>query len=152
EYSAVLGVAPPSQLRRAFAAYLENERATPFRTFLHYNSWYDIGYFTPYTEKEAVEVIDAYGRRLVRERGVTLDSFLFDDGWDDLDHLWQFSKDFPHGFAPVRAAAEKYSAGPGMWLSPWGGYAKPRDQRLAAAKAAGYEVDDQGLALSGKKY
>ena len=53
DYSAVLGVAPVGQLRRGFMAYLENERATPFRPFLHYNSWYDIGYFTPYTEQEA---------------------------------------------------------------------------------------------------
>jgi hypothetical protein len=151
-YSAVLGVAPHGQLRRGFQAYLENERATPFHTFLHYNSWYDIGYFTPYTEKEAVDVVNAYGSHLVRERGVTLDSFLFDDGWDDLTKLWQFSKDFPQGFAPVRAAAEKFGADPGMWLSPWGGYSKPREQRLATAKSAGYEVDDEGLALSGPKY
>ena len=151
-YSAVLGVAPPGQLRRGFQAYLENERATPFRTFLHYNSWYDIGYFTPYTDKEAVAVINAYGEKLVRQRGVQMSSFLFDDGWDDLDHLWQFSKDFPQGFAPVRAAAERYGAEPGMWLSPWGGYSKPRARRLETAKAAGYEVDEQGLALSGRKY
>jgi hypothetical protein len=52
----------------------------------------------------------------------------------------------------VRTAAEKYGAEPGIWLSPWGGYAGPRAQRLAAAKTGGYEVDDQGLALSGKKY
>jgi len=151
-YSAVLGVAPPRQLRRGFVAYLENERAAPFRTFLHYNSWYDIGYFTPYTETEAVAVIKAYGEELVRQRGVRMDSFLFDDGWDDLDHLWQFSKDFPQGFAPVRAAAEKFGAEPGMWLSPWGGYSKPRAHRLASAKTAGYEVDEQGLTLSGRKY
>ena len=152
EYSAVFGVAPAGQLRRGFAAYLENERATPFRTFLHYNSWYDIGYFTPYTEQEAVDVIETYGRKLVKERGVHMDSFLFDDGWDDHQNLWQFNEHFPHGFAPVRAAAERVGAAPGVWLSPWGGYGPPRQERLAAAKAGGYEVDDQGLALSGPKY
>jgi len=152
DYAAVLGVAPAGQLRRGFSAYLENERATPFRTFLHYNSWYDIGYFTPYTEQEAVAVIDTYGRKLVRERGVHMDSFLFDDGWDDHQKLWQFNAHFPHGFTPVRAAAERIGAEPGVWLSPWGGYGPPRQERLAAAKAGGYEVDDQGLALSGPKY
>lgn len=152
DYSAVLGVAPAGQLRRGFQAYLENERATPFRTFLHYNSWYDIGYFTPYTQDEAVNVIHAFGEKLVRQRGVKMDSFMFDDGWDDHTKLWQFSKDFPNGFAPVHEAAAQYGAEPGMWLSPWGGYGPPREQRLAAAKAAGYEVDAQGLALSGKKY
>ena len=151
-YSAVFGVVPRGQLRRGFQAYLENERATPFRTFLHYNSWYDIGYFTPYTEAEAVERINAFGQKLVRERGVTMDSFLFDDGWDDHSHLWQFSKDFPHGFTPLEKAAAKFGAAPGVWLSPWGGYGPPRKLRLAAARKAGYTVDDQGIALSGPKY
>ncbi len=152
DYAAVFGVAAPGQLRRGFAAYLENERATPFRTFLHYNSWYDIGYFTPYTEQEAVNVIETYGRKLVKERGVHLDSFLFDDGWDDHQHLWQFNEHFPRGFTRVHEAAERIGAEPGVWLSPWGGYGPPRQERLAAAKAGGYEVDDQGLALSGPKY
>jgi len=152
QYSAVLGTTPAGQLRRGFQAYLENERATPFRTFLHYNSWYDIGYFTPYTEAEAVNVVNTYGEKLVKQRGVKMDSFLFDDGWDDHTHLWQFSRDFPNGFTPVREAAEKIGAEPGVWLSPWGGYGEPREQRLAAGRAGGYEVDDQGLALSGKKY
>ena len=152
DYSAVLGVTPPGQLRRAFMAYVENERAAPFRTFLHYNSWYDIGYFTPYSEQEAVDVIDTYRRKLVEARGVRMDSFLFDDGWDDHQHLWQFNEHFPHGFASVRAAAARAGAAPGVWLSPWGGYGPPRQERLAAAKAAGLEVDDQGLALSGPKY
>ena len=58
DYSAVFGVVPRrASCAAASMAYLENERATPFRTFLHYNSWYDIGYFTPYTEQEAVAVI-----------------------------------------------------------------------------------------------
>ncbi len=151
-YSAVLGVAPPGQLRRGFQAYLENERAHPFRSFLHYNSWYDIGYFTPYNEADALRVIDAYGRELVQARGVKLDSFLFDDGWDDTSRLWQFHAGFPQGFAPLRDAAARYGAAPGIWLSPWGGYGPPREARLKTARAAGYEVDAQGLALSGPKY
>ncbi len=152
EYSAVLGVAPHGQLRRAFTAYLENERAHPARTFLHYNSWYDIGYFNRYTQDEALHAINAFGQKLVRERGVKIDSFLFDDGWDDPAKLWQFNNDFPAGFAPLRKAAAQYGAAPGIWLSPWGGYGAPRQQRLASARAAGYEVDEQGLALSGPKY
>ncbi|HKV65610.1 MAG TPA: enterotoxin, partial [Rhodanobacteraceae bacterium] len=52
-YSAVIGVAHAGQMRRDFANYIERERAHPYRPFLHYNSWYDIGFFTPYTEAEA---------------------------------------------------------------------------------------------------
>ncbi|MDE2138170.1 MAG: enterotoxin, partial [Gammaproteobacteria bacterium] len=152
QYSAVLGVLPRGERRRGFAAYLENERATPFRTFLHYNSWYDIGYFTPYTEADALHVIRTFGERLVRAHHVRMDSFLFDDGWDDTHHLWQFNAGFPHGFTPLREAAEPLGAGVGVWLSPWGGYGKPRRERLATAQEAGYEVDEQGIALSGAKY
>lgn len=151
-YSAVVGATHGNQLRRDFATYLERERAHPYRPFLHYNSWYDIGYFTPYTEAQALDRINAVGNELHVKRGVKLDSFLFDDGWDDHQHLWQFNEHFPHGFTRVHDAAERIGAEPGVWLSPWGGYGPPRQERLAAAKAGGYEVDDQGLALSGPKY
>ena len=151
-YSAAFGAVPAGQLRRGFQAYLESERAAPFRTFLHYNSWYDIGYFTPYTEAEALSVVRAYGEHLVTARNVQMESFLFDDGWDDTSRLWQFSKDFPSGFAPLRDATAKIGAAPGVWLSPWGGYGPPREARLATARAAGFELDEQGLALSGPRY
>jgi len=42
--SLVLGVAKPDQLRRSFLAYVERERTHPYRTFLHYNSWFDIAW------------------------------------------------------------------------------------------------------------
>ncbi len=151
-YSTVLGLTGPESPRRGFAAYLEAERAHPFRTFLHYNSWYDIGYFSRYDQKDALGAIERVGEELARKRGVTLDSFLFDDGWDDTSRLWQFNAGFPEGFAPLSAAAGAFGAAPGMWLSPWGGYGPPRQQRLATGRAAGFEVDDQGLALSGPRY
>ncbi len=151
-YSAVLGVAPKGQMRRAFQRYVERERAHPYRPFLHYNSWYDLGYFTPYTSDQCVERINTFGQELSVKRGVKLSSFLFDDGWDDYKGVWDFSKDFPNGFLPLKAAAAKYDAGPGVWLSPWGGYGQPHEIRSAAGKAAGYEVDRQGFDLSGPKY
>ena len=151
-YSAVVGVAHAGQMRRGFAAYIERERAHPYRPFLHYNSWYDIGYFTPYTEAEALDRINTFGRELVEKRHVKMDSFLFDDGWDDYSGSWNFSKAFPHGFVPLCKAAEKYGAAPGVWLSPWGGYGKPHDRRIANGRKLGFEIVDNGFALSGPKY
>lgn len=151
-YSAVVGIVRDGQLRRDFAAYVERERAHPYRPFLHYNSWYDIGYFTPYTETQALDRINAVGTELHVKRGVKLDSFLFDDGWDDRSGSWNFSKDFPHGFVPLREAAAKYGAAPGVWLSPWGGYSKPQQERIKNGKAAGYEINEGGFELSGPKY
>jgi len=153
DYSAVVGVSREGQLRRDFATYVERERAHPYRPFLHYNSWYDIGYFTPYTQEQALDRIKAFGEELSVKRQVKLDSFLFDDGWDDRSGSWHFSqKDFPQGFVPLKDAAAKYGAAPGVWLSPWGGYSKPKEERVKNGKEAGYEIIDNGLALSGPKY
>jgi len=151
-YSAVMGVTAPGQMRRDFLTYLEAERAHPYRTFLHYNSWYDIGYDTAYTEADALDRIHAFGEELGVKRGVKIDSFLFDDGWDDLSGDWHFSKDFPNGFVPLRDAAAKYGAAPGVWLSPWGGYNNNKAARIKAGTATGYEIIDGGFALSGPKY
>lgn len=152
EYSAVAGIAAPGQMRRAFLNYVERERAHPYRTFLHYNSWFDIGFFTPYTQADALDRIHAMGTELSLKRGVTLDSFLFDDGWDDHNNLWKIRSDFNEGFLPLKQAAAKYGTAPGIWLSPWGGYGPAKQERLAAAKRDGYEIVDGGLALSGPKY
>ncbi|HEY7114569.1 MAG TPA: enterotoxin [Thermoanaerobaculia bacterium] len=149
--SAVFGAAREGQLRRDFLAYVERERARPYAPFLHYNSWYDLGYFTRFDEASALGVIDAFGGELHEKRGVVLDSFLFDDGWDDR-RFWGFHEGFPRGFAPLRDAAARYGAAPGVWLSPWGGYGKPREERLAYAKAQGFETNEDGLALSGPVY
>ena len=151
-YSSVIGVARPGQMRRDFLAYIERERAHPYRTFLHYNSWYDLGYFTPYDGTGAVDRVDAFSRELHEKRGVTLDSYLFDDGWDNHQSLWDFNKGFPQGFTPVVAAAKANGSGIGVWMSPWGGYADPKKERIAFGIHAGFEIVDGGFALSGPKY
>jgi hypothetical protein len=152
QYSAVVGIAPAGQMRRAFLTYIERERAHPYRTFLHYNSWFDIGFFTPYTQQDALNRIHAIGDALHTKRGVVLDSYLFDDGWDNHADLWKIRDDFKDGFAPLTKAAAEYGTAPGVWLSPWGGYGPPKQERVAAAKKQGYEIVDGGLALSGPKY
>ncbi len=131
------------QLRRGFLNYVERERAHPYRTFLHYNSWYDLGYFKRYDEAQALDVVRAFGTELTEKRGVKLSSFLFDDGWDDPATLWKFNAGFPDGLSPSsRRKPKNIGAEPGIWMSPWGGYGEPRQQRLAAARAAGYEIVD----------
>ena len=151
-YSLVFGVARAGQMRRDFLAYIERERAHPYRTFLHYNSWYDLGRFEPYDEGGALNRIDTFGRELHQKRGVTVDSYLFDDGWDDHASLWSFNSGFPHGFTNVRKAAEKYGADPGVWMSPWGGYGSPKNDRLEYGRQQGFEIVNNGFALSGPRY
>jgi hypothetical protein len=151
-YSAVIGTAEPSQLRRTFLSYLENERPRPYEPFLHYNSWFDIGYQNRFSEADALDRVNAFGEQLVEKRHVKLDSFLFDDGWDDPNTLWGFNPGFPNGFTKTGATAQKYHAGIGVWLSPWGGYAEQKRERIAYGRAHGYEILNDGYALSGPKY
>ena len=150
--ASVVGTTRPGQLRRDFLAYVERERAHPYRPFLHYNSWYDLGYFNKYDEAGALAVVSAFGDELVRRRGVVLSSFLFDDGWDDPRTLWGFHSGFPDGFARVHQLAARYGAAPGVWLSPWGGYGQPQRDRLAYGREQGFETNAGGFALSGPKY
>jgi hypothetical protein len=151
-YSSVIGIARAGQMRRDFLAYVERERAHPYRTFLHYNSWYDLGYFTPYDQAGALDRVNLFGQELTQRRGVKLDSFLFDDGWDNHKSLWRFNDGFPNGLVSVKEAAENYGAGPGVWMSPWGGYSNPKKERIEFGKAAGYEIVASGYSLSGPKY
>lgn len=149
--SAVLGVASPGQLRRTFQLrYVNEERARPYGAFLNYNTWYDT-LFDRYDEAFASEAVRLYGEELVRKRGAVLDSILFDDGWDNPETLCEFNEGFRDEFRNVNRLAASYGSGPGVWLSPWGGYGKPKQNRLEAAGDR-FETNERGFALSGPKY
>jgi hypothetical protein len=151
--SCVTGVTPAGQLRRGFLAYVERERAHPYRPFLHYNSWYDISWANrKYNEAESLDAINQVGQELARQRGVRLDSFMFDDGWDDNRTLWKFNTGFPQGFTLLTRAASKYQADIGVWLSPFGGYGEAKAQRLAYGSQFGFETNASGFSLAGAKY
>jgi len=154
-YTSVFGVVAPGQLRRGFLAYLERRRAHPYRPFLHYNNWYDVTLARPrerVTEPECLEAIEFFGRELVRGRGVKLDAFVWDDGWDDFNSLWGFHKGFPDGFKKLKAAAARYGAAQGVWMSPWGGYSRAKKMRIAFGKSRGYETNASGFSMAGARY
>ncbi len=151
--SSVIGVVPRGQLRRGFLYYIERERAHPYRPFLHYNSWYDIGYGAEkIQQRQCLEVIELFGKELIRRRKVVMDSFALDDGWDDTASLWQFHKGFPNGFTPLRKMAEKYDSTLGAWLSPFGGYGKAKQERLKYGRQQGFETNKSGFSLAGPRY
>jgi len=151
--SSVLGVYAPGQLRRAFAQYIERERPRPYRPFLHYNSWYDIAWADrKMNEQQCVDVIEAFGRELTEKRGVNLDAFVFDDGWDDNKTLWGFHEGFPNGFGPLVPLAKKYDSAIGVWLSPWGGYGQAKEERMKYGQTQGFETNANGFSLAGPKY
>ncbi|HOW66573.1 MAG TPA: enterotoxin [Candidatus Paceibacterota bacterium] len=151
--SLVIGVSPPGQMRRAFLHYLEHQRAHPYRPFLHYNSWYDIAW-QPFAlnATNCLEAIRLFGERFIKPYGVSMDALVFDDGWDNPKSLWQFHSGFPEGFEPLAALCKEYNTRLGVWLSPFGGYGEPRNQRLKFGHAQGYETNATGFSLAGPKY
>ncbi|MCX7045301.1 MAG: enterotoxin [Candidatus Sumerlaeota bacterium] len=149
----VIGLTIAGQTRRGFLYYLERSRAHPYRQFLHYNSWYDIawpGHLM--NEAKCLAVIEGFGEKLIRKRGVAMKSFVFDDGWDDHNSLWGFNSGFPNGFTPLQAATKCFSAGVGVWVSPWGGYGNEQKQRLAYGRSQGFETNPSGFSLGGPNY
>jgi hypothetical protein len=148
-----MGVVPANQMRRGFLYYIERERAHPYVQYVHYNSWFDISYSElKLNEKACIDVIRHIGDSLTVKRGVALSGFVFDDGWDDNSSLWQFNSGFPNGFYPLTAEAEKYKAGIGMWISPWGGYDPEKAERLKYGATQGFETNENGFSLAGPKY
>lgn len=147
-FTAVMGVYPQGQLRRGFLAYLERERANPYHQFLHYNGWYDHG-LNP-TEENMLATVKAYGEELVRKRGIKLDSFVLDDGWDDYHaDLWQpHPRKFPEGFGKLAAAIRSIDSHFGIWISPLGGYSGAEERTEHARRMGLIPADQQQLDLS----
>ena len=151
----VTGVSPEGQKRRAFLYYLERERARPYKQFLHYNCWWDITTdgATGFTSDQVIERINAWNEKFISPFGVRLQSFVFDDGWDNLDSVWYFDPvRFPEGFTPEAELCKRYNSGIGVWMSPFGGYGKGKQRRLESGRRQGLETNDKGLSLAGPNY
>ncbi len=156
--SAVVGRCDDTaQFRRVFNAYLNAERAHPHRMLPHYNSWYDLGINRNdrgvegrFTEQEALDSMRAFREELYEKRGVFINSYLWDDGWDEWDSLWGFNANFPEGFKNLAAEAHKVSgASIACWMSPFGGYGGSFGRRLNYAKKNKIiDADAHGLQLS----
>ena len=154
--TAVIGVSQSGQMRRAFQNYIDQERARPYKHFLHYNCWWDItdDGASSFTSEQLIERMHAWNNKLIKPYNVKLHSFVFDDGWDDMDNrVWGFHPEkFPLGFTEQAKLCKKYDAGIGVWMSPFGGYLGAQQQRIATAKREQLEVNGRGLSLAGKNY
>lgn len=158
--SSHITAAPAGQTRRAFAYYLQRERAHPYRQYWHYNSWYDLNIgrndlddpLKRMNEAQCLHVIDSFDKNLFQKHKVGLNGFVWDDGWDDWNTMWGFHKGFPNGFAKLNEAARPQGARMGAWLSPWGGYGRSHDMRVNLGKQQGYETNSGGLSLGGPRY
>lgn len=153
--SAAWGVTPKNQLRRGFLYYIERERASPYRQMLHYNSWFDLSWGNKKMEEvSSLDRIKMFTDSLTIKRHVRVNGYLFDDGWDDNTSLWQLNSGFPDGFTKLSAATKASNASLGVWVSPWGGYGKSKQQRIAYGKQQNppFETNKNGFSLTGPIY
>ena len=117
---------------------------------MHYNCWYDLAQRV--NEKDLLATVEAMQRELTEKRGVKLDSYVVDDGWDDArGTFWGLdAKKFPTGFAPVSTRLKELNSHLGLWISPLGGYGEA-PQRIANARKLGLTNGDD-LDLSNPAY
>jgi len=151
----VIGVSPEKQNRRAFQYYLERERARPYKQFLHYNCWWDItdDGASSFTSDQLIGRMHAWNEKFIQPYNIQLNSFVFDDGWDNLDSVWYFDPvKFPDGFTPQAELCKQYNSGIGVWMSPFGGYLENKRRRVESAHREGLETNNKGLSLAGKNY
>ena len=169
ELSVGYGVVPPEQLRRGFEYYVERERAHERRTFLHYQSWYDLKPGAPglVIDREGLNhAIDLFSKEF-KQHGAKIDSFWVDDGWDYLRdpavdetnlYTWDFDPTvFPNGFDRERdKIAQLDDASLSVWMSPFGGYGASKSARLALNESkpedVRYETRSGGFDIGGERY
>ena len=137
DFSSVISVYPENQIRRSVLHYIERERARSYKPFLHYNCWFDLE--RKVSEKGMLNRIDKIYKELGKKRGVFLDGYVADDGYDDWDGgFWVFDKKkFPNGFTPVAKRVKEINSHLGVWLSPAGGYGSQSKARIQRAKEMG---------------
>ncbi len=151
---AVVGVAASGHVHQAFMEYVNRFRAVPARPFITYNSWYDLQH-TSMTNDLLLERVKQFGDLLVKKYGITMQSFLLDDAWDDdQNNIWvPDPQRFPTSFRDLTAALQKIDSHLGLWVGPVGGY-NLRHFRVDAGRKMGMEVTSNGefLCLAGRNY
>lgn len=150
----VVGLMAEGQDRRSFLAYLERERAVPWRPFPMYNSWYEINIGRTNTHsdpaqnmkvEDAVRVVQHWKEKMFDNYGVSIKSFVWDDGWDNLS-TWEPSCNFPNGFSEPKAITDAMCSYQGAWLGPTGGYDTAGNARKA------YWSDKGGAGMHNRAY
>ncbi len=129
-----------TQKRRSFLAYSERERAVPWRTFPHYNSWYELNInrnnaapgseHTNFTDEDILGVMRQWKEKYFDKYGEGIAAFVIDDGWDNYGP-WTFHSGFPNEMRNMASLAKEMNSGIGAWLGPVGGYGQSGNYRRA---------------------
>lgn len=155
----VEGLSPDSRLKFWFSKYLDRIRVAPLRPYILYNTWYDLrapeivkDQTRALTEENILRTIASFRKRMFEARGLNLDAFVLDDGWDVYRSDWALrSEQFPRGLTPLAEALKSMGTRLGMWLGPIGGYSN-RDWRVGWMRAQGYETVGDQMCVAGERY
>ncbi len=147
---AVLGFSKFNAVQQTFFQYIRQLRPRLDQPFVLYNTWYDIRNFS---YAKLLATIHDFEQTLIKRYQLHLDAFVIDDGWDNVHSLWEIdSSKFAQGFEPLRRALNKFGSHLGLWISPWNGYGKARNQRVQWAAEHGYKTSGSHLCLGDDVY
>ncbi|MCR4438760.1 MAG: alpha-galactosidase [candidate division KSB1 bacterium] len=155
----VTGLCPNPHAKLWFSRYLDDTRVAPLQPYLLYNSWYDVR-APEYTERpedvmneaNVLRIIRDFQREMWQKRGIRLDAFVLDDGWDVYKSDWVVRpQEFPQGLKPISQALDSLGTDLGIWLGPIGGYSH-RDWRVGWMREHGYETVGDQMCVAGTKY
>jgi len=155
----VSGLTPDPYVKLWFNKYLERILVSPLKPYLKYNCWCDIrspeladGPGTIMNEQNVFRIIKDFKRELYDKRGIKLDAFVLDDGWDVYKSDWILRiNEFPGGLKRIADTLNKMGTNLGLWFGPIGGYSH-RDWRVNWMREHGYETVGDQLCLGGKNY
>ncbi|HEM6082208.1 TPA: discoidin domain-containing protein [Streptococcus suis] len=121
-WNTVVGVARSndySVLQQDFYDYIAKiGTKTYFRK--QYNSWYDL--MKNITAENIQSSFNEIDRGFTNGGISPLDSFVVDDGWQNVRSLWDFNSKFPNKLYDSSKQVKRFGSDFGLWMGPRGGY------------------------------
>ena len=149
-HNCIVGVSKENFVQQDFFNYIKSIRPNPTKIFTLYNTCYDIRDFN--FEKIDKTITNFYNT-YIDKYNLKLDAFVIDDGWDDLNSVWEIDKNrFPDGFSPVAKHLNKINSNLGLWISPWNGYDRSAKKRIEWAKNNEFELSGNHLCIGDDNY
>ncbi|MBI2300700.1 MAG: hypothetical protein HYU66_17465 [Armatimonadetes bacterium] len=138
-----------AQVRDAFETYLK-ATGRPRRSFLQYNSWYDLR-GREMTVAAFAAIFREFKQHLLDPYHLRFDAFVPDDGWQNHNSIWEVDRSFlPDEYAPLARILEAGGSRLGIWM-PLNG----TNLSTAWGREQGYEVaetTDSHYMLTGAQY
>lgn len=85
-----------------------------------YNSWYDL--MKSITAENIQSSFNEIDRGFTNGGVSPLDSFVVDDGWQNVESVWDFNEKFPNKLYDSSKQVKRFGSDFGLWMGPRGGY------------------------------